>query len=480
MDHSELIAQFANIVSCEPDRAQFYLEANNWDINAALSNFYEEPPLSSALPSTTNNPPAPLPAEDELFQDPWVAPRTQSDRRRSAASGPIPGGARNIAPTSAPLAMGRTLNDQSEPGVAPVGGPSVMASSTRAPPGSISSGPRIATVASLSNSTSPPAQGAEPRDPQNWFTGGEKSGMMVEAPQDPNENSQVGAAFDMVRGILRKAAGSGPPEGGAPAGSDDDADDDETSFSGRRQAQKAPAPAFKGSGNRLGTQEDSQASSSTVPASTTAAATPSNEVAEDDQTTAVRYLTFYRNGFVIADGPLMRYDDPNNQGHLEAINSGRAPLSLLNVRPGQPVEVRVAKRMEEDYVPPPPKKVPFSGQGQRLGSTLASVTPTVGSSSGSTSATTRAASTPSPIAVDSSQPVTSVQVRLADGSRLVVKLNHTHTVADLRRYILAQRPENASRSFILQTSFPTKTITDESVTLKEANLINSVVVQKLE
>ncbi|RKP37965.1 hypothetical protein BJ085DRAFT_17542 [Dimargaris cristalligena] len=405
MDHSELIAQFANIVSCEPDRAQFYLEANNWDINVSMPTAFLHNLSSRQL-----------------------AAHLQSFSRSR--------------------------------------GPSVMASSTRAPPGSISSGPRIATVASLSNSTSPPAQGAEPRDPQNWFTGGEKSGMMVEAPQDPNENSQVGAAFDMVRGILRKAAGSGPPEGGAPAGSDDDADDDETTF--------------KGSGNRLGTQEDSQASSSTVPASTTAAATPSNEVAEDDQTTAVRYLTFYRNGFVIADGPLMRYDDPNNQGHLEAINSGRAPLSLLNVRPGQPVEVRVAKRMEEDYVPPPPKKVPFSGQGQRLGSTLASVTPTVGSSSGSTSATTRAASTPSPIAVDSSQPVTSVQVRLADGSRLVVKLNHTHTVADLRRYILAQRPENASRSFILQTSFPTKTITDESVTLKEANLINSVVVQKLE
>ena len=31
------------------------------------------------------------------------------------------------------------------------------------------------------------------------------------------------------------------------------------------------------------------------------------------------------------------------------------------------------------------------------------------------------------------------QVRLADGSRLIVKLNHTHTVSDLRTYISTAR-----------------------------------------
>ena len=33
------------------------------------------------------------------------------------------------------------------------------------------------------------------------------------------------------------------------------------------------------------------------------------------------------------------------------------------------------------------------------------------------------------------------QVRLADGSRLIVKLNHTHTVSDLRTYISTARWE---------------------------------------
>lgn len=35
-----------------------------------------------------------------------------------------------------------------------------------------------------------------------------------------------------------------------------------------------------------------------------------------------RYLTFWRNGFSVDDGPLFRYDDPANQTMLNAINSG--------------------------------------------------------------------------------------------------------------------------------------------------------------
>ena len=35
--------------------------------------------------------------------------------------------------------------------------------------------------------------------------------------------------------------------------------------------------------------------------------------------------------------------------------------------------------------------------------------------------------------------LTTVKVRLADGSRLIVKLNHEHTVADLRMYINTAR-----------------------------------------
>lgn len=40
-----------------------------------------------------------------------------------------------------------------------------------------------------------------------------------------------------------------------------------------------------------------------------------------------------------------------------------------------------------------------------------------------------------PIEVDTSNPTTNIQIRLADGSRLVGTFNYTHTIGDIRRYI---------------------------------------------
>ena len=42
----------------------------------------------------------------------------------------------------------------------------------------------------------------------------------------------------------------------------------------------------------------------------------------------------------------------------------------------------------------------------------------------------------SALATDTSLPTTTVQVRLVDGSRLAATFNHTHTVGDLRQYIV--------------------------------------------
>lgn len=35
VDHNELIAQFVSISGATAEQAQFYLEANNWDINVS-------------------------------------------------------------------------------------------------------------------------------------------------------------------------------------------------------------------------------------------------------------------------------------------------------------------------------------------------------------------------------------------------------------------------------------------------------------
>ncbi|KAJ7450792.1 SEP domain-containing protein [Mycena latifolia] len=69
--------------------------------------------------------------------------------------------------------------------------------------------------------------------------------------------------------------------------------------------------------------------------------------------TAHRQLTFWREGFSFGDGPLMRYDDPQNAAVLDAIRSGHAPPTLLGVQPGQLIDIAVANRLNEDYVMPP-------------------------------------------------------------------------------------------------------------------------------
>lgn len=178
----------------------------------------------------------------------------------------------------------------------------------------------------------------------------------------------------------------------------------------------------------------------------------------------------------------MRYDDPANQEVLRAIQSGRAPLSLMNVEPGQPADVNVFRRLDEDYVPSKKKNAPFSGHGNRLGS------PTPGESSGSAAPAAPAAPTPAPatkaqtptptVQVDPAVPATTLQIRLGDGTRLVSRFNHTHTVGDVYGFVNSASLESRSRNYVLQTTFPNKELSDHGQTVKEAGLINAVVVQK--
>ncbi|CAK5282020.1 unnamed protein product [Mycena citricolor] len=77
---------------------------------------------------------------------------------------------------------------------------------------------------------------------------------------------------------------------------------------------------------------------------------PGSPVPSDSEKPALRTLTFWRTGFTVGDaGSLMRYDEPANASLLAAINAGKAPPALFDVRPGQPLEVRVSDRTTEEY-----------------------------------------------------------------------------------------------------------------------------------
>lgn len=80
--------------------------------------------------------------------------------------------------------------------------------------------------------------------------------------------------------------------------------------------------------------------------------------------------------------------------------------------------------------------------------------------------------------VDESSPTTSIQLRLHDGSRMVARFNLTHSVADIRRFIQASRPDMPA-NYRLMTSFPTKPVEEDGKSIEAAGLANSVLVQKV-
>ncbi|KAJ3204437.1 hypothetical protein HDU82_005844 [Entophlyctis luteolus] len=312
------------------------------------------------------------------------------------------------------------------------------------------------------------------RRPQEYYTGGEKSGVAVQAPR--TEGSSSDSARALINDILGKAASA--------------------SSHAKSDEKKRPS-AFAGAGHRLGNGED-DAPAPTSPSAQAPSASdvqvPLRQPPEPELVT--RRLTFWQDGFTLEDGPLLRYDDPANQEALQLINSGRAPISLLNVLPGQPVDMQVAHRMQDPYsekeakamaaaIAAQQKKKPatvaaFSGAGYRLGNENASTAADLPGSYPSTSTSAPSASTSSglpSLEVDSTQPVTSLQIRLADGTRMVARMNHSHTVGDVRRFIASSYRQ--SRPWAIMTTFPNRDLTDDLQTLKDAGLINAVVVQRM-
>ncbi|KAI8610993.1 ubiquitin-related domain-containing protein [Chytriomyces sp. MP71] len=297
---------------------------------------------------------------------------------------------------------------------------------------------------------------SEDEDAQQFYAGGEKSGVAVQGP--PKKPT------DLIKDILGKAA------------------------RGSQQQRVDEASQEQKPASFTGADEHGASSSSTT--------TPpplSSQQAPEELDHVERRLTFWADGFTVEDGPLMRYDDPANEEALQAINSGRAPIHLLNVQPGQPVDVRVDHRMKEPWSKKPSSASgmkAFSGTGNRLGGVSESVSsssissigmPGSFSSEGSsaTSAPPPAASAPPSLTIDPSQPVTSIQIRLADGTRMVARMNHTHTIGDLRSFINASRPGEGARTYAIMTTFPNRDLVEEGMTLKEAGLVNAVVVQRM-
>ena len=193
----------------------------------------------------------------------------------------------------------------------------------------------------------------------------------------------------------------------------------------------------------------------------------------------------WADGFSVDDGELYRFDDPANTDTLRMIQSGRAPLSLLNVEPGQEVDLEVHPHRDEKYQAPKKTYKPFGGQGQRLGSptpaagpsnTSAFAPPAAAASSSSASASTTTA--PASMDVDESAPTITLQIRLGDGTRLSSRFNTSHTIGDV--YGFVDRAASNQRAYVLMTTFPSRELKDKSQVLGDMSDFKrgGVVVQK--
>lgn len=78
-----------------------------------------------------------------------------------------------------------------------------------------------------------------------------------------------------------------------------------------------------------------------------------------------------------------------------------------------------------------------------------------------------------------SKPVTFVSVKLHTGKLVKLELNENHTVKHLFNYCRQAAPATKGHTFKLMSGKPPKPLTDMNATLESAQLLKSLVTQKL-
>ncbi|KAM4691547.1 NSFL1 cofactor p47 [Rhinophrynus dorsalis] len=313
------------------------------------------------------------------------------------------------------------------------------------PPGSTSrgSGPSDHRVTSFRDLVHAQEEEEEEDEGQRFYAGGsERSGQQIVGP--PKKKSPNELVEDLFKGAK---------EHGAVA----------VDRAAKSPGESSKSSPFAGGGYRLGAAPEEE--------SAYVRGARRQHSAQDVHVV----LKLWKNGFSLDEGELRSYQDPSNSQFLEAIRRGEIPAELRRLAQGGQVNLDMEDHRDEDFVKPKISFKAFTGEGQKLGSTA----PHVLSAASPSQQAENEAKASSSVSVCDSDPVTNIQIRLADGSRLVQRFNHSHRISDIRLFIVDARPAMAATSFVLMTTFPNKELTDEDLTLKEANLFNAVIVQRL-
>ncbi|EFX02062.1 cdc48-dependent protein degradation adaptor protein [Grosmannia clavigera kw1407] len=431
--HDERISEFCSITGVSPQEAAHHLAAADWDNNVAVAAFFQRLEAEEGQNEPSATPAAPAPAEPA-----YTGPRTLDGR--PAPSSIMPGGG-----SSSQSSKASTKRAQKKKGVM--------------------------TLSSLKGGGSGHDHEDEDEEEDeedettgrgDLFAGGEKSGLAV---QDPNAGGHANDAQKMIRDILAKAKANTPRTAHNTADGPAEASSSRSWGSGQ---------TLGGEGQESRSVPDSSGRSATaaVAAAAAAAGSASPSGAGAGEAVQERMLHIWQDGFSIDDGPLHRFDDPANAADLQMIRQGRAPLHLMNVQLGQPVDVKLHQH-EEKWHQPPRVYRPFSGEGRRLGSPVPGAasapisTATIATTTTTATTTTAQSSTAAP-AADASQPTVMIRVALPDGTRLPARFNTTQTIGDVYAFVERALPaaQTAGRSWVLAT-FPSMEHTDRSLVLGE-------------
>lgn len=170
-------------------------------------------------------------------------------------------------------------------------------------------------------------------------------------------------------------------------------------------------------------------------------------------------ITFWKNGFIVDDGEFRPNDDPANEDFLRSVSKGMIPRELQQL--GGEIDVEIEDNREKAYTPKPKPRDPWSGTARTLG----------GARTGGGAPHVSAA----PLAgartnfADPSKPTTKVKVQLTNGQLLLI-VNTTATVRDLKSYIIQNQPQLKYSGVRLAVAFPPREITDDNLTIEQAGL----------
>ena len=171
-------------------------------------------------------------------------------------------------------------------------------------------------------------------------------------------------------------------------------------------------------------------------------------------------VTFWQNGFVVNDGEFRSNDDPENQEFLRSVSKGMVPKELYKL--GSEIDVEIEDNREKNYVQKPKPKNPWSGACHTLS----------GQQNNSAQPNVHTAKPTGPVRnnyVDPSKPSTKVKLQLPNG-QLMLSVNTTATVRDLKSYIYENNPQLKYKELKLSTVFPPREITDDNQTIEQAGL----------